>query len=239
MAGRLLSRHVARETARHPGARRRATAAARHGAHAVVLGFVAIALATGSAPAAAVHLPQVPPLPPLPPAPSDAITVEATLSLVPMGGILNTTGTFTMSGSCAATVSDGDPSPEVYVSPTAGVPPIGSVCTVTGSGAYSTSDCLDSSFDGTGSLSGVDGNLTGMSYHLDVYSGIGLFSGTATESEVENGVTETYPVVLYGAFAIAAVPSVAPGNNCLEGVSSTTIAGAVSVVESTSSAGAT
>lgn len=197
--------------------------------------LLAIALAAGVAPAAAVHLPQLPPSPPLPPDPSDVITVQATLSLVPMGGILSTTGTFTMSGTCAATLSAGDPSPEAYVSPTAGVPPIGAVCTITGSGAYSANDCVDGSFDGTGSLSGTDGNLAGMSYHLDVYGATAVFSGTATESELKNGVTETDPVVLYGALAIAAVPSLAPGNDCLEGISSMAIAGAVGVVESTSS----
>jgi len=214
---------------------RRGTAGARHGLHAVVLALVAIALAAGSTPAGAIHIPEVPPLPPLPPAASDVIAVQATLSLVPMGGVLSTTGTFSMSGSCAATVSAGDPSPEAYVSPTAAVPPIGSVCTITGSGAYSASECVDSSFDGTGGLSGADGSLTGMSYHLDVYSGLALFSGTATESEFKNGVTETYPVVLYGVFAIAAVPSAAPGNNCLEGISAMAIAGPLTVVESTSS----
>ena len=202
---------------------------------AVALALVATALATGPVPAAAVHLPRVPPLPPLPPTVSDAIIVQANLALVPMGGVLNTTGTFTMSGGCAATLSAGDPSPEAYASPTVGVPPIGSVCTVSGSGGYSANDCFDSSFDGTGSLSGVDANLTGMAYHLDVYGGIAVFSGTATEGDVKSGVAETYPVVLYGAFAIAAVPSVTPGTNCVEGISALTIVGAVSVVEATSS----
>lgn len=202
---------------------------------AVVLALVAIAVAAWSTPAAAVHLPQLPPLPPLPPTVSDAIVVQANLALVPMGGVLDTTGTFTMSGGCMATLSAGDPSPEAYASPTFGVTPVGSACTISGNGGYSANDCFDSSFDGTGSLSGVDGNLTGMVYHLDVYGGTAVFSGTATESDVKGAGAETYPVVLYGAFAIAAMPSVTPGNNCVEGISTLTIAGAVSVVEATSS----
>jgi hypothetical protein len=197
--------------------------------------LAATAVAAGSIHAAAVDLPHVPPLPPTPPVASDVIAVDATLSLVPMGGVLGVTGTFSMSGGCGGTVSAGDPLPEAYASPSVGPSPAGPVCTIGGSGAYSANDCVEAGFDGTGTLAGDDGQLTGMSYHIDAYGGLAIFSGTATESEIKNGVSETDPVVMYGAFAMAAVPSAAPGNNCLEGVATVTLAGQVTVVESTSS----
>lgn len=179
--------------------------------------------------------PNLPPLPPVPPAISDVIAFAATdgtfaPATQPIAPFSARSG-FTFDATCPIVVSDPDLLPEVYTTPP--VPPViaGPACTMTSGGYFDYLGCEfgDMSSLGATSLSGPDGSLNPISYHIDFFAGLGVLSGTATENETDGVRASSYPAELYGVAVL--VPAAVLGNDCAELVSSFYIAGAFMVVE--------
>ena len=176
-----------------------------------------------------IWLPTIPPLPPLTPAISDTIVFTGS-----NGTISGSPPTFEFDASCPLWVSYPDVAsvlsstfPEVFTTP--GVPDTGSPgCTTfhsSGSVDWAV-PCLLGSLDSTASatsIAGPDGSLTNINYNIDVFAGIGLLSGGATENETGESSTSA---VLYGVVLL-----VSSDCSLSAGTGTFTIAGILNVVE--------